>query len=82
MSLQANVDNAARLSANRAGANADDIIHHTSTPIYAGAGCLFRMQSWLQDDEYRISLANNWWIFLTAGIIALLIALVTFSYSR
>jgi len=36
------------------------------------------MNSWLHDYAYRISI--SWWIFLIAGIIALLIALVTISF--
>jgi len=36
------------------------------------------MYKWLQDFAYRISI--GWWIFLLAGVIALLIALVTVSF--
>ncbi|MEI9957076.1 MAG: FtsX-like permease family protein [Ferruginibacter sp.] len=36
------------------------------------------MNSWLQNYEYRISI--NWWIFLFAGMIAMLIALLTVSF--
>jgi putative ABC transport system permease protein len=35
------------------------------------------MSKWLQDFAYRISI--GWWIFIAAGVIALLIALVTVS---
>jgi putative ABC transport system permease protein len=35
------------------------------------------MNSWLQNYEYRISL--SWWIFIVAGLMALLIALLTIS---
>jgi len=36
------------------------------------------MNKWLQDFAYRISMP--WWIFLVAGIIATIIALVTISF--
>lgn len=36
------------------------------------------MNSWLQDFEYRESI--SWWIFVVAGVIALLIALLTVSF--
>jgi ABC-type antimicrobial peptide transport system permease subunit len=36
------------------------------------------MNKWLQDFAYRINL--SWWIFLAAGSIALIIALVTISF--
>ncbi len=36
------------------------------------------MHSWLQNYKYRIGI--NWWIFLAAGISALLIALITISF--
>jgi putative ABC transport system permease protein len=35
------------------------------------------MNKWLQDFVYRVSF--SWWIFLTAGLAALLIALITVS---
>jgi putative ABC transport system permease protein len=35
------------------------------------------MNRWLQDFAYRINI--GWWIFLAAGVIALLIALITVS---
>jgi putative ABC transport system permease protein len=35
------------------------------------------MYSWLQDFAYRVTIA--WWIFLLAGIIAAVIAVVTIS---
>jgi len=35
------------------------------------------MEKWLQDFAYRISI--SWWIFLSAGILALIIALTTLS---
>ena len=38
----------------------------------------FVMNNWLHDYAYRISI--SWWIFLIAGIIALLIALITISF--
>ena len=36
------------------------------------------MHNWLQDFAYRISMA--WWIFLVAGVVAALIALITISF--
>ena len=39
---------------------------------------LFTMNTWLQDYAYRITI--NWWVFLIAGIIAFLIALLTISF--
>jgi len=36
------------------------------------------MHSWLQDYKYRIEI--SWWIFLIAGIVAILIALITVSF--
>ncbi len=38
----------------------------------------FAMHKWLQDFAYRINI--QWWIFLLAGFIALLIAVVTISF--
>jgi ABC-type antimicrobial peptide transport system permease subunit len=36
------------------------------------------MHSWLQDYQYRIAI--GWWIFPLAGIVAILIALITISF--
>jgi putative ABC transport system permease protein len=36
------------------------------------------MNKWLQDFEYRVDI--SWWIFLAAGVLALLIALLTISF--
>jgi putative ABC transport system permease protein len=36
------------------------------------------MNKWLQSFAYRVSI--NWWIFIVAGLIALLIALITVSF--
>ena len=36
------------------------------------------MHSWLQDFAYRISI--GWWVFLAAGLLAILIALITISF--
>jgi putative ABC transport system permease protein len=36
------------------------------------------MNNWLQDFAYRINI--NWWVFAAAGIIAMLIALITVSF--
>ena len=36
------------------------------------------MHSWLQDYEYRVQI--NWWIFVAAGLLALLVALLTVSF--
>src|SRR6201995_2695583 len=38
----------------------------------------FVMNNWLHNYAYRISI--GWWIFLIAGVIALLIALITISF--
>jgi putative ABC transport system permease protein len=38
----------------------------------------YAMDSWLQDFAYRIDL--DWWIFVLAGVLALLIALLTVSF--
>jgi len=38
----------------------------------------FTMHQWLQDFAYRIDI--GWWIFLVAGVLALLIALATISF--
>ncbi|NJO25821.1 MAG: FtsX-like permease family protein [Bacteroidia bacterium] len=36
------------------------------------------MNKWLQDFAYRVNIA--WWVFVVAGILALLIALITVSF--
>jgi putative ABC transport system permease protein len=36
------------------------------------------MHKWLQDFAYRVNI--SWWIFVAAGLAALLIALVTVSF--
>ena len=36
------------------------------------------MNSWLKNYEYRITI--NWWVFVVAGIVAMLIALITISF--
>jgi len=36
------------------------------------------MHSWLKDFEYRVQI--SWWIFIAAGVLAILIALVTVSF--
>src|SRR6266481_4706587 len=36
------------------------------------------MHKWLQSYEYRITI--SWWVFVLAGLLALLIALVTISF--
>ena len=38
----------------------------------------FAMHKWLQDFAYRINI--QWWVFVLAGFIALLIALITISF--
>jgi predicted permease len=38
----------------------------------------YAMDNWLQDYAYRIEI--NWWIFVVAGVVAILIALVTVSF--
>ncbi|MEP6948612.1 MAG: ABC transporter permease [Ginsengibacter sp.] len=46
--------------------------------IVAFPAAWWMMHSWLQNYQYRIDI--SWWIFLIAGIIAILIALVTVSF--
>ena len=36
------------------------------------------MHNWLQDYAYRITI--NWWVFVVAGVLALLIAFITISF--
>jgi len=36
------------------------------------------MHTWLQDFAYRINI--SWWIFIAAGLLALIIALLTISF--
>jgi ABC-type antimicrobial peptide transport system permease subunit len=36
------------------------------------------MSGWLKNYQYRIEI--SWWIFLAAGIVAILIALITVSF--
>jgi len=38
----------------------------------------FTMNNWLQDFAYRIEI--NWWIFIIAGVVAIMIALITVSF--
>jgi putative ABC transport system permease protein len=38
----------------------------------------FVMDRWLQDFAYRISI--SWWVFLLAGVIAMVIAFATISF--
>jgi putative ABC transport system permease protein len=38
----------------------------------------YAMQNWLQDFEYRTEL--QWWVFVVAGLITVLIAFITISY--
>lgn len=42
------------------------------------AGCLFLMRKWLQEFAYRTS--SGIWIFLTAGFVTLVFAVMTVSY--
>ena len=46
--------------------------------LIASPTAYYFMHNWLQDFAYRISI--NWWVFVIAGILALLIALVTISF--
>ncbi|MGO8013228.1 ABC transporter permease, partial [Rhizobium ruizarguesonis] len=36
------------------------------------------MQNWLKNYQYHIGI--NWWVFVAAGVVAVLIALVTVSF--
>jgi putative ABC transport system permease protein len=38
----------------------------------------FAMHNWLKDFAYRITI--HWWVFLLAGVMAALIALITVSF--
>ena len=46
--------------------------------LFAFPIALYVMRRWLQDFAYRINI--EWWVFLAAGILALLIALITVSF--
>ena len=46
--------------------------------VLAAPIAYFAMHRWLDDFAYRVEI--SWWIFLTAGLAALLIALLTVSY--
>jgi putative ABC transport system permease protein len=46
--------------------------------VIASPVAWWMMNSWLKDFAYRINI--QWWVFLIAGIIALLIALITVSF--
>ncbi len=46
--------------------------------ILASPIAYYLMNRWLQDFAYRMNI--SWWIFIAAGMIALLIALVTVSF--
>jgi putative ABC transport system permease protein len=38
----------------------------------------FAMHAWLQDYDYRVNI--QWWVFALAGILSVLISLLTVSY--
>jgi putative ABC transport system permease protein len=46
--------------------------------VIAAPMAWYFMHKWLQDFAYRITI--SWWIFIAAGLAALLIALVTVSF--
>jgi putative ABC transport system permease protein len=46
--------------------------------VFAFPFAWWAMHKWLQDFAYRISI--EWWVFLLAGLIAILIALITVSF--
>jgi len=46
--------------------------------IIAAPLAWFAMNSWLQNYAYRINI--SWWVFLLAGVMALLVALITISF--
>jgi putative ABC transport system permease protein len=46
--------------------------------LFAAPAAWWFMHKWLQDFAYRINI--DWWIFIAAGVIALLIALLTVSF--
>ena len=47
-------------------------------PRRTGQNARFAVHSWLQDYAFRVEI--SWWIFLAAGLIAVLIAQVTISF--
>jgi len=46
--------------------------------VFAAPAAWFFMNRWLQDFAYRINIA--WWVFVLAGVLAVLIALLTVSF--
>jgi putative ABC transport system permease protein len=46
--------------------------------VIASPVAWYIMHNWLQDFAYRINI--SWWIFLTAGLLAVIIALGTISF--
>src|ERR1043166_6354978 len=46
--------------------------------VIASPVAWYIMHNWLQDFEYRINI--SWWIFLTAGLLAVMVALGTISF--
>jgi putative ABC transport system permease protein len=46
--------------------------------VFAFPLAWWSMHKWLEDFAYRVTI--GWWIFIAAGVIALLIALLTVSY--
>ncbi len=50
----------------------------TTSCIIAFPVAWWIMQNWLQDYAYRIQI--SWWIFISAGVLAILIALLTVSF--
>ncbi len=46
--------------------------------VFAAPAAWYFMKRWLQDFAYRINI--SWWVFAVAGVLAIVIALVTVSY--
>ena len=46
--------------------------------IIASPLAWFAMNRWLQDFQYRIDIP--WWVFVVAGVLAILIAFITISF--
>jgi putative ABC transport system permease protein len=46
--------------------------------VFAAPAAWYFMNRWLQDFAYRINI--SWWVFAVAGVLAIVIALVTVSY--
>ena len=46
--------------------------------VIASPIALIAMNKWLQDYSYRVDI--SWWVFAVAGLVAIVIALITVSF--